>query len=190
MTTQLEIHRELYEKLVDLLQQNKSNDVNRLQDILKSLEKEYHNSIYSHLVYILSHLFFKEKEAKEHWKNILHIRDEMIKKLGYEIDFRVAMLSYFIDIKKDIESPMIIEIMLFKKTQEEAYIDQLTGLYNYRYFMNQLVEEFKKAKRYEMTLSLVMFDIDNFKIYNDFYGHLKGNLVLHQISRILVDSIR
>jgi diguanylate cyclase (GGDEF)-like protein len=189
MTTQLTIHNELYEKLVTVLEKS-GNDLVVVQKALERLELEYHSSVYSHLIYIICHLFFQGEEAKKHWQNITEYKSQMEEKLGYQVDFRVPMLSYFIDVKQEIESPKIIEIKLFQQAQTEAFTDQLTGLFNYRYFINRLTDEIKAIRRYESSLSLVMFDIDNFKLYNDCYGHLQGNEVLFQISKILISSIR
>ena len=67
--------------------------------------------------------------------------------------------------------------------------DGLTNLYNYRYLQTQL--QGLMAKRLPQTpVSLVMIDTDNFKIYNDRYGHLKGNEVLRAIARVLTSHIR
>lgn len=68
--------------------------------------------------------------------------------------------------------------------------DGLTGLYNQRYFMEQLSREIKRAERKNDKLSLIMFDIDHFKDYNDSYGHLEGNKVLKAISAVLKNSSR
>ncbi|MDI6891592.1 MAG: GGDEF domain-containing protein [Actinomycetota bacterium] len=70
-----------------------------------------------------------------------------------------------------------------KKQAEEALRecsikDELTGLFNYRYFQNHLEEEIKRAQRYEKPVSLILLDLDNFKTYNDSCGHLVGNEIL------------
>ena len=185
MTTQLAIHSGIYEKLLTLLK-NSGNDLDTIRNTIENMESEYDDSVYSHLIYVLSHLFFRGKEAKKHWENIIHHREEVENKLGFDVDFRVALLSYFLDVNKQIKSPKIIEIRIFEKTQQEAFVDRLTGLYNYRYFINQLTDEIKRIERYGSSLSLVMLDIDDFKLYNDCYGHLKGNEVLFEIAKILI----
>src|SRR2546426_3063716 len=68
--------------------------------------------------------------------------------------------------------------------------DEKTGLYNYRYFMERLTEEFKRARRYSNRLTLVMFDIDHFKEVNDRYGHPAGDNVLREFGEIMVRSSR
>ena len=71
-----------------------------------------------------------------------------------------------------------------------AAIDALTGLYNRRFGIRRLDEEFNRAIRYSMPLSLLMIDIDHFKIVNDTYGHLTGDKVLVNISKIALNAIR
>lgn len=77
-----------------------------------------------------------------------------------------------------------------ERIREQSRIDTLTGLLNRRVFDEQLVIEFRRALRYERDLSLMMFDLDNFKRVNDTWGHLQGDRVLEVISRVLKASFR
>lgn len=69
-------------------------------------------------------------------------------------------------------------------------IDGLTELYNYRYFHQHLQMELEREKRYKRPLSLIMLDIDDFKEYNDRYGHPVGDLVLKNLASILKKATR
>ena len=71
-----------------------------------------------------------------------------------------------------------------------AITDDLTGLYNHRYFVQRLNTELTRAARYNLQFTLVILDIDNFKQYNDTHGHLKGNTLLQQLSVIMQDNFR
>ena len=71
-----------------------------------------------------------------------------------------------------------------------ASIDGLTGLYNRRYGLNRLTEEFKRARRYQYPLSLFMVDIDYFKKVNDSYGHAAGDVALKAVTDILRTTCR
>lgn len=73
---------------------------------------------------------------------------------------------------------------------ELSITDGLTGLYNSRHFYGQLQVEMERAERYEHPLSLLMLDVDNFKSYNDSYGHLEGDRVLSGLAQVIRDSIR
>jgi len=78
----------------------------------------------------------------------------------------------------------------FKIIEELSYTDSMTGLYNYRYFYKRLKEEVFRAKRFGRKLSLVIFDIDDFKVYNDTFGHQAGDAVLRQLGKFLVTAVR
>jgi diguanylate cyclase (GGDEF)-like protein len=79
---------------------------------------------------------------------------------------------------------------LHKRTEELTMTDELTETYNYRYFIQKLQEEKKRALRYNLPLSIIMVDIDWFKKLNDSYGHEVGNVVLKELSRIIKKCIR
>ncbi len=79
---------------------------------------------------------------------------------------------------------------LHKRTEELTIIDGLTGAYNYRYFIQKLQEEKRRATRYNLPVSLIMVDIDWFKKLNDTYGHEVGNIVLKELAKIIRSCIR
>jgi diguanylate cyclase (GGDEF)-like protein len=68
--------------------------------------------------------------------------------------------------------------------------DFLTGLFNRRHFEGRLFEELQRSNRHNLSFSLVMIDIDDFKLFNDTEGHLAGDEVLKQIGNIAKDSLR
>jgi len=74
---------------------------------------------------------------------------------------------------------------LYEQTVHQANTDMLTRLWNHGYFQYSLTEELKKAYESKKELSLVMFDIDNFKNYNDTLGHQMGDQLLRDVARIL-----
>lgn len=71
-----------------------------------------------------------------------------------------------------------------------AITDGLTKLFNSRHFYNQLELETDRSFRYHHPLSLLLFDIDNFKKYNDTYGHLEGDKVLLRIGQTIKSCLR
>jgi diguanylate cyclase (GGDEF)-like protein len=72
----------------------------------------------------------------------------------------------------------------------QATTDRMTGLFSHHYFEKSLDEELERARRYKSTFSLVMFDIDHFKKFNDAYGHLQGDRIIREIAKLLCKSIR
>lgn len=79
---------------------------------------------------------------------------------------------------------------LYAKTKELSVTDELTHIYNRRHFQNMLEMEWRRAKRFNRFISLLMIDVDHFKNYNDTYGHLEGDQVLKTIAQILADHVR
>ena len=79
---------------------------------------------------------------------------------------------------------------LFAELQRSAITDSLTGVYNTRFFHEVLARETSRADRYTTPLSLLMLDVDSFKIVNDTFGHVVGNKVLTQVAKILEHIVR
>ncbi|MBI4698459.1 MAG: diguanylate cyclase [Nitrospirae bacterium] len=77
-----------------------------------------------------------------------------------------------------------------EKLKVLAFSDSLTGLFNHRYFQEQMEKELYKAERNSLVLSLIMIDIDNFKKINDTYGHSCGDKVLTAIGETIQASAR
>ena len=74
--------------------------------------------------------------------------------------------------------------LLVKKLYFATIKDPLTDLFNRNYFYEMLEYEIKRAKRYKTALSLIIIDVDDFKTVNDTWGHLEGDRVLIELSRI------
>jgi len=84
----------------------------------------------------------------------------------------------------------IQKVLEHAHTRRLASTDGLTDLYNHRTFQERLAQEVDRANRYARPLSLVMIDVDNFKLYNDTYGHPQGDLVLRELARLLREVSR
>ncbi|MCK4665249.1 diguanylate cyclase, partial [Candidatus Dependentiae bacterium] len=85
---------------------------------------------------------------------------------------------------------IIKNITLFEKMEGLAQYDGLTNLHNHRVFQEKLSERIKRVLRNDRPLSLIMLDIDHFKIFNDTYGHSTGDEVLRAVSNVLKEQIR
>jgi len=82
----------------------------------------------------------------------------------------------------DVASAAMSNAILYKRTEELAIRDSLTGLYVQRYFKERLRHEHKRALIAGSTLGIIMCDIDNFKKYNDTYGHAAGDIALRYVA--------
>lgn len=74
--------------------------------------------------------------------------------------------------------------------RELSIIDDLTGLYNFRHFYFQLRIELDRSNRYDQPLTLLMLDLDDFKVFNDTYGHVEGDQVLRRLGQVARRCIR
>jgi diguanylate cyclase (GGDEF)-like protein len=74
--------------------------------------------------------------------------------------------------------------------KELSVTDPLTGLFNRRFLRERFIEEIHRSERYDSTFSLAIFDIDDFKLFNDTEGHLAGDTVLKELASIARRCIR
>ena len=90
-----------------------------------------------------------------------------------------------LDILCDLGAASLQNARFYRQTLDLAITDGLTGLYLRRYFLDRLKEELSRSLRNDLSCSFLMMDIDNFKKYNDRYGHTAGDIVLKTLSRVL-----
>jgi diguanylate cyclase (GGDEF)-like protein/putative nucleotidyltransferase with HDIG domain len=119
-------------------------------------------------------------------------------------DKRIGAISVYSKIKnfyneKDLEfldtlaNQIGISVMnadLFERTELLACTDGLTGVYDHNYFLKALDRYIEKARKRNQNFSLVMIDLDDFKFYNDKFGHVLGDEILKNTAGILIDSVR
>lgn len=118
----------------------------------------------------------KHKDGTYRW--IMARGEALYDKKG--IPFRMAGSHTDITEKKEME----------KKLEALAATDDLTGLWNRRYFFNIGEQECRRAIRYKAKLSMIMIDIDHFKVINDTFGHAAGDVVLKGVSDIFTHGLR
>ncbi len=139
--------------------------------------------------YTYTDLFSKEVfiQLKQQLKQFKTKSDSLLRE-------KDAIVNELIQSKKLLEKySNNLEEMVEQRTEILKWLsitDPLTGLYNRRYFIEQIDLEFKRAKRYNRDLSLLMLDIDHFKSVNDKYGHQVGDIVLRKISSIVINQLR
>jgi diguanylate cyclase (GGDEF)-like protein len=109
--------------------------------------------------------------------------------MGFVLYFAHQIKELETEIKKRQETEKAL-IESEKKYRELSISDELTGLFNVRYFFNQLKVEIERADRYSNPLSLVFLDINDFKHYNDKYGHLEGDQALRVTAQAIGSCMR
>lgn len=87
-------------------------------------------------------------------------------------------------------SLQIKKIRLYEMVKEVSIIDGLTGVFVRRHFFERFQEELKRAARYRFPLSVLMVDVDDFKSYNDEFGHLVGDRTLKEVAHVIRENVR
>lgn len=103
----------------------------------------------------------QNQNDKEHLQSLVDIRTEELNAINHQLNIKV------------------------QEVEQLATTDSLTLLFNRRGFEKKLISESARAKRFEEPLSLIVFDLDNFKPVNDVYGHSSGDLVLYKVGEVL-----
>ncbi|MDP8260234.1 MAG: diguanylate cyclase [Candidatus Gygaella obscura] len=103
---------------------------------------------------------------------------------------------YNLDEMKIIIERAIERQNLLRDSKEKEYyrelsiLDGLTQVYNHRYFHELITREINRGARYPQSFGLMMLDLDNFKGFNDSYGHLAGDCALREVAQAITSSLR
>ncbi|GEK35032.1 sensor domain-containing diguanylate cyclase [Kurthia sibirica] len=104
-----------------------------------------------------------------------------------ELNEELLQLNTTLDDKIQIRTQQLVETNI--KLQKLAYLDGLTGAFNRHFFNKNLKNLFYKNKETGECLSVIIIDVDEFKRYNDYYGHVKGDALLKRLVEVLVDNL-
>lgn len=108
-----------------------------------------------------------------------------------EIQQNIQQIISDFDVPEENKMEVIKQInYIYTRTKYLSITDELTGLSNRRCFDSTFEKEFLRAQRYNNKLTLVMFDIDHFKMVNDTYGHQCGDYILKQVSNAALQTFR
>lgn len=162
-----------------------AHDHERTQEdekLLASVREQRPVTFYSDLIYTLAHIRYPEDEARLMWVNLLAHKAEMSASLGRNVGVRVAALDFFRNILGRLGEVKIIDSAEYVQTARLAVADGLTDLYNHRYFHDRLSREIERAREGDSPVSVLMMDIDHFKLYNDRNGHIAGDVALREVA--------
>lgn len=109
----------------------------------------------------------------------MHLQRQQLEEKTRELDAKILELEV---LQKELEEKN-------EKLELLSSLDGLTGLFNRRYFDDNLIKEWKQAIRDKTPLSLLIVDIDFFKDYNDYYGHLEGDDCLRKVAQSLYEAL-
>jgi diguanylate cyclase (GGDEF)-like protein/PAS domain S-box-containing protein len=120
-----------------------------------------------------------------------HRVQSRLEQLNRELETRVSERTSLLESSvHDLKTALLDAEKLRKELREQAIRDPLTGLYNRRYLEETLAHEVARSVRAHSPLSLLMFDMDNFKQLNDVFGHAMGDAVLKGVGRFVAQHVR
>ncbi len=141
-------------------------------------------------LYMLTRMRFTPADAKCYWEEIVKHHEWLSGIIGRDIGLRVAVCDYFTNLHPKMRDPIIVEVQVLLQKEQGALVDELTGLYNRRYFNDAIAREVERYKRFGQRFSLVMLDVDHFKRFNDTYGHSAGDDALRTVADALKNTAR
>ncbi|MDD9911891.1 MAG: GGDEF domain-containing protein, partial [Alphaproteobacteria bacterium] len=162
----------------------------REQVVIDKLKEERGESLFSDMLYALTHKTFPSRQARTIWGDITSHRKDMLEQLGRDPGVMVATHDYLTNRSGLLKQVSLIEESKLASLAEVAIHDGLTGLIEKRTFSRRLKEELERLNRYGGKLALVLLDIDHFKKLNDTFGHADGDIVLTQVAEIIGEQAR
>lgn len=158
-----------------------AREINIVQRLYKTRQEHF----YCDILYALTYKSFSPIQSKAIWENILEHRKTLKSILKRDVGLSVATHDYLENINKSLSYCTIIEEQKLNHLTKVATKDGLTGLFDQASFKRKLNEYLEEKLQTESDLSLIMFDLDNFKKVNDNFGHPEGDRVLKEVATIL-----
>lgn len=174
------------------------NEATKLEDIFKdivisdnlaSLAKEYKYALSSRISgkneFLINHKIFGERWILISWKKIYDSNNVFS---GY----RTSTIDITDQKKAELKASELANKLKIEKeiAEKNSLIDSMTGLANRRYLEQRIMYEYARMKRNWSNLSIIMIDVDFFKLYNDTYGHVQGDICLKTIADTLRSTVK
>jgi len=160
-----------------------------LIDTLEGLDRPARGLFLQRLLKSLTQIDFTESLSLEIWERIVDRRQQLKQLVGRPVALKTAMMDVLTSYNY-LRQPVLMEYDELKKLQVNAATDPLTGLYNRRLFEEYFEKELNRARRYDLSLALIVLDLHMFKDVNDRYGHPRGDEVLRLAASTLRHSMR
>jgi len=158
--------------------------------LLETYIERYGVKFYQQCIFSLTHISISEHFSKKMWSKFINHRVKLNSILKRDVGLKVAAMDYLENFSEGLYNMTSFEVDKVDDIVDAAIIDKLTSLYVRRIFDVILDIEFQLFLRNSSPLSLMMIDIDNFKHFNDTYGHQEGDEALKIIGKVLLHSIR
>jgi diguanylate cyclase (GGDEF)-like protein len=152
--------------------------------------QKYGRKLYQQCMFSLTHISMNESLSEIKWKQIVDHMRKLNSSLHRDVGLKVAAIDYLENISDKNFEMTVIEYDKVDDIVDIATVDQLTSLYVRSMFDEMLNQEFEQYLRNNQKLSLMMLDIDDFKHFNDTYGHQGGDEALRIIGSALLHTVR
>lgn len=160
-----------------------------ISDNLASLAKEYKYALSSRISgkneFLINHKIFGARWILISWKKIYDSNNVFS---GY----RTSTIDITDQKKAELKASELANKLKIEKeiAEKNSLIDSMTGLANRRYLEQRIMYEYARMKRNWSNLSIIMIDVDFFKLYNDTYGHVQGDICLKTIAATLRSTVK
>ncbi len=172
------------QKFIEIVSGDLVDHIQNDEYSLESIGKKP-GTYYRDLIFAIIQIRLPEDEAKRDWREILKHKYTMSEKLDRNVGIHVATLDYYTNIKKRLTTPKIVDVHEYMDTASRAITDDLTKAYNRHFFEDEFKKLFALARNTGKVFSLIMLDLDHFKLFNDLNGHIQGDIALIETVRIL-----
>lgn len=134
---------------------------------------------------ILANIAIPLDQCQTHWHNCLEHQLKLSQLLNRKITLTTALCDYLKTTTDYLPHPRLIDASAYETMIHNSIHDQLTGLYNRRYFDETYHQQAALAVRFQQDLAILFLDLDNFKYINDTHGHLAGDIVLEKVAEAI-----
>ena len=145
---------------------------------------------YQALSLLLGDISVPDERAKVTFERLRAHQNRMKNALNRPVGVKTAAMDYLENIERALNLKDDEQALTYSQLAQIAFTDHLTGLANFRYFMRRFTEEIKRADRYKHLVTVVMLDLDHFKVFNDSFGHPAGNRALEHVAGLLRGQVR
>lgn len=183
-------HSDTEIQIFDILNSHTS-DYRELMRSVEMLEQSYPDfPVLKFFFYKISHLNLSETEAKNLFNHIVKHCSVISSKIGRSVNFFTGMADYVIERNRIIFNPVFVSVSLFEKMEEKAFRDPVTSSYTKHYMEKALASEIGRFQRNQIPFSVLLIDVFNFAMINNYYGFHAGNRILTEIVERIQRDIR
>lgn len=167
-----------------------SPDDKKFIEDINSLIKKEGDGVCQAVIKMLTDLNMPPDEARKIWFDIIDHQEALASFVGREVDLLTAAFDYLSLHGHYFKNPKIVEFDVFEKALVDSRHDELTGLLNRGCFWEILNGHLAQANRHNTELAVLFIDVDDFKFFNDSFGHQAGDVALMRVADVIKEESR